>query len=127
LAYTWKIKFNETGKTPAFCNVLPELNHNEMAGFGGEGGAKKLSEKFFIIILKDKKDHPRILRRIEALEDILKSVGVDFEVAELQGKNEPEKIFSSLTLADWTAYYLAYKYGSDPEAVPLVERFKKML
>ncbi|MBI4272842.1 hypothetical protein HY621_03245, partial [Candidatus Uhrbacteria bacterium] len=29
IAYNWKIKFNETGKIPAFYNVLPELNHNE--------------------------------------------------------------------------------------------------
>ena len=33
LAANWKIKFNETGKIPAFCNVVPELNHNEMTGF----------------------------------------------------------------------------------------------
>ena len=30
VAYNWKIKFNETGKIPAFYNVFPELNHNEM-------------------------------------------------------------------------------------------------
>ena len=30
VAYNWKIKFNETGKVPAFYNVFPELNHNEM-------------------------------------------------------------------------------------------------
>src|SRR3989344_3523500 len=30
LSYNWKIKFNETGKIPAFYNTFPELNHNEM-------------------------------------------------------------------------------------------------
>src|SRR3989344_9035331 len=33
IAYNWKIKFNETGKIPAFYNVIPELNHNEMTRF----------------------------------------------------------------------------------------------
>src|SRR3989338_2015553 len=33
VTYNWKIKFNETGKVPAFYNILPELNHNEMTGF----------------------------------------------------------------------------------------------
>ena len=37
IAYNWKIKFNETGKIPAFYNVFPELNHNEMAAYGGSG------------------------------------------------------------------------------------------
>lgn len=127
LAYTWKIKFNETGKIPAFYNVLPELNHNEMTGFGGEGEAKKISEKFYFLFLRDKKDSPRIRRRIEVLEDILRSLNLDFEVIDTDGKNDLERIFSSLMLADWAAYYLAYKYGSDPEAVPLVEKFKKLL
>src|SRR3989344_4288396 len=38
IAYNWKIKFNETGKIPAFYNILPELNHNEMTGFPAGGG-----------------------------------------------------------------------------------------
>src|SRR5258708_3619280 len=33
LAYNWKIKFNETGKIPAFANTLPDMNHNETVGF----------------------------------------------------------------------------------------------
>lgn len=33
LAYVWKVKLNETAKLPAFSNVVPELNHNEMTGF----------------------------------------------------------------------------------------------
>jgi len=127
LAYTWKIKFNETAKIPAFYDVLPELNHNEMTGFGGEGEARKISEKFFFLFLKEKKDDPRIRRRMEVLEDILRGLGFSFEVIDTDGKNDAEKVFSSLMLADWTSYYLAYKYGADPEAVPLVEKFKKLL
>ncbi|OGY60576.1 MAG: hypothetical protein A3I33_01645, partial [Candidatus Colwellbacteria bacterium RIFCSPLOWO2_02_FULL_45_11] len=42
LAYNWKIKFNETGKIPAFYNTLPELNHNEMTGFDVVEGTRKL-------------------------------------------------------------------------------------
>lgn len=127
LAYTWKIKLNETGKIPAFYNIFPELNHNEMTGFSGEGEARKISEKFFFLFLRDKKDNPRIRRRMEVLEDILKSENFDFEILDSDGKGDLERIFSSLMLADWVAYYLAYKYGSDPEAVPLVEKFKKLL
>ncbi len=38
VAYNWKIKLNETGKIPAFYNIFPELNHNEMTGFSAAGG-----------------------------------------------------------------------------------------
>src|SRR3989344_46433 len=57
IAYKWKIKFNETGKIPAFCNVLPELNHNEMTGFDVKDTTKNLSQKFCFILLEDKTDY----------------------------------------------------------------------
>ena len=47
LAYIWKIKLNETGKVPAFCNVFPELDHNEINGYD----VKELNEKLYFIIL----------------------------------------------------------------------------
>ena len=46
IAYNWKIKLNETGKIPAFCNAFPELNHNEMTGFDLQETSKHLSERF---------------------------------------------------------------------------------
>ena len=37
-AYRWKCELNENAKLPAFSNTLPELDHNEIAGWeGGEG------------------------------------------------------------------------------------------
>ena len=38
-----------------------------------------------------------------------------------------EKIFSNLLLADWVSYFLALKYKVDPEQVPMVEEFKKLI
>ena len=98
-----------------------------MVGFSGEGETKKITEKFFFLFLKDKKDDSRIRRRMEVLEDVFKDLRLDFTTIDSDGKNDPERIFSSLMLADWVTYYLAYKYGADPEAVPLVEKFKKLL
>lgn len=126
VAYTWKIKFNETGKVPAFANRFPELNHNEMTGFYGNGEAQELSKGFYFIILRDRADDPRIRRRMEVLEDLFIEKDLRFDTIDLEG-DAFHKIFGSFMLADWTAYYLAYHYGSDPEAVPLVERFKKLL
>ncbi|MDO8504455.1 MAG: SIS domain-containing protein [Candidatus Liptonbacteria bacterium] len=126
VAYTWKIKFNETGKVPAFANRFPELNHNEMTGFDGKGEANKLAKKFYFIILRDRDDDRRISRRMEVIGNLLKKRNLKFETINLEA-SEFHKIFNSLLLADWTAYYLAHHYGSDPEAVPMVEQFKKLL
>lgn len=137
IAYSWKIKFNETGKIPAFYNVFPELNHNEMTGFDlhPKIGArklpskerKKLNERFYFIFLKDKDDHPRIQRRMEITKQLYEKKGLPVEFLEFSEKSIFHKIFSSLVLADWTAFYLAQIYGLESEKVPMIEEFKKLI
>ncbi|MDP2704359.1 MAG: bifunctional phosphoglucose/phosphomannose isomerase [bacterium] len=127
IAYNWKIKFNETGKIPAFCNVLPELNHNEMTGFDAQKESKNLAKNFSFIFLKDASDHPGVEKRMEILEKLYKARKLPVRIVELKGKSELEKIFSSLILADWAAYYTAALYGLESEEVPMVEEFKKRM
>jgi len=127
LAYIWKIKLNETGKIPAFYNIFPELNHNEMNGFDVKDSTKELCNKFHFIILKDTEDNPKILKRMEVLEKLYKNRNLQIETIELKEKDIWHKIFSSLILADWVAYYTALGYGLDPEQVPMVEEFKKLI
>ncbi len=127
LAWNWKIKFNETGKIPAFHNVFPELNHNEMTGFDTVDSSKHLSQNFYVLILKDSDDHPKIQKRMEIVEKLYRDRGVSVETIELSGDSPAEKLFSSLILADWTAVYIAELYGLESEEVPMVEEFKKMI
>ena len=127
IAYNWKIKFNETGKIPAFCNVFPELNHNEMTGFDVKDSSYELSRGFYFIILRDSKDHPRILKRMAVLEQLYKDRGLIIEMIDLADANVFTKIFSSLLVADWAAYYTAQNYGLESEQVPMVEEFKRVI
>jgi glucose/mannose-6-phosphate isomerase len=127
IGYNWKIKFNETGKIPAFMNVVPELNHNEMTGFDAKEKTVTLSRGFRFVFLKDGLDDRRILKRMSVLERLYHDRGFKVEIVLLQGKNEIQKIFNALILADWTAYHTAKLYGVDPEQVPMVEEFKKSI
>lgn len=121
LARIWKIKFNENSKIMAFWNYFPELNHNEMVGL------TNLKGNFHFLILRDKDDNPKILKRMGLFVELAKekSAGVDF--VEIEGKNTLEKIFNCLILGDWVSYYLALEYGIDPVPVKIVEEFKKRL
>ena len=124
IAYNWKIKFNETGKIPAFWSILPEANHNEINGFGGRG---KQSSSFACLLIKDDGDHPRIKKRMTVLGSMYKRLGLPVKTVSLKGKNNAEKVFSSLVLGDWTAYYTAKAYGHEANEVPLVQKFKKLI
>ncbi|HVO28434.1 MAG TPA: SIS domain-containing protein [Candidatus Paceibacterota bacterium] len=127
IGYNWKIKFNETGKVPAFTNAVPELNHNEMTGFDAKTRTIPLSRHFKFVFLKDGGDDPRVTKRMSVMEKLFKDRGFKSEVVLLQGKSELHKIFNALILADWTAYHAARLYAVDPEQVPMVEEFKKMI
>ena len=127
IAYNWKIKFNETGKIPAFYNVFCELNHNEMTGFDVKDSSRHLSRNFMFFLLTDKDDHPQIQKRMGILKELYENRGLPIQVLELVGKNKFHKIFSSLVLADWIAYYTARQYNLEPEQVPMVEEFKKLI
>lgn len=127
IALNWKIKFNETAKIPAFYNVLPELNHNEMVGFDAIESTRMLSKHFYFVILKDVNDHPRILKRMSMLEKLLRDREFPAHVVESANDTAFKKMFSSLLLADWTTYYTAKHYGLEPEQVPMVEEFKKLI
>lgn len=127
VAYNWKIKLNETGKVPAFYNVFPELNHNEMTGFDVADSTKKLSEGFFFILLKDTDDNLRVQKRMGILEKLYRERGLNLETVILSGKSRMEKIFSALIIADWFALHTAEKYGVESEQVPMVEEFKRLI
>jgi glucose/mannose-6-phosphate isomerase len=121
VAMVWKIKMNENSKTPAFYNFFPELNHNEMVGFTNP------QAKFFIIMLRDPEDHPRNIKRYEVTAGLLRDKGIDSEIIDMDGDDVFSKMFLSITLADWTSYYLALEYGQDPTPVDMVEELKKIL
>jgi glucose/mannose-6-phosphate isomerase len=127
LAYNWKIKCNETGKIPAFCNVFPELNHNEMAGFDAIPSTRALAQSFYCIVLKDASDDPRVQKRMDILEKLYQDRNLHVEIIHLAHGDIFQKIFSSLILADWTTYCIAQEYGNEAESVPMVEKFKELM
>ena len=127
VGYIWKIKFNETGKIPAFFNLIPEANHNEMTGFDAGESAKNSPVRFYAVFLRDSEDDARIQRRMEIMGDIYQKRGVPQEQVSFTGDNRFERMFFSVILADWAALHTAELNGADPDQVPLVEEFKKRM
>jgi len=118
---TCKIKFNENAKTPAFWNVFPELNHNEMVGFTHPRAP------FSFVFLKDPSNHPRVKKRMEVMKRLMEAKGLPVHEVEMQGKTILQKMFSTLLLMDWASYYCALETGVDPAPVDMVEEFKKKI
>lgn len=126
IAAMWKIKMNETGKVPAFYNVFPEMNHNELCGFDVVAATRGNSANLHVIMLRDSEDHPRIQKRMQAAIEVLQERGIPVESVRLEGKGLA-KALRAVTLADWLALSLAGRYGVPDEDVPVVEDFKRRI
>lgn len=126
LAWVAKIQINETAKMPAFANVFPEMNHNEMQSFDSmaPGAVAELSR---FVMLHDKCDDERIGKRMEVFGELMRERGRRVERHELGGTSRAEVLAEWWFIAHRTAQRLAAARGVDPEAVPLVEEFKKRL
>ncbi|MDP2910077.1 MAG: SIS domain-containing protein [bacterium] len=127
LAYNWKIRLNETGKIPSFCHTVPEVTHNEIVGFDGENRTRELIGNFHFIFLKEKDDHPRIILRMQIMKEFLEEKGLSVEFIELEGKNYWERILTSLSIADWAAFYIAEYYGLKASETEIINRLKKAM
>jgi glucose/mannose-6-phosphate isomerase len=127
LAYIWKIKFNETGKIPAFYNVFPELDHNEINAYDHASASRALSDPFHFIFLKDHLDHPRVIKRMEVTKKIYEGMKVPVTEVVLKGDNLLEAVFSNIVLGDYAAYYTAELYHHDSENVPVIEELKRLM
>ena len=127
LAEYWKIALNEGAKIPAFWNVFPELNHNEIAGFDTKSKTDDLLKNFLVIILRDLNDDPKILKRMEIFQMILARRHIPVEVIDLKNELQFYKIFYSVLFVSSVAYFLAENYGVDPDSVPIIEEFKELI
>jgi len=124
VAYRFKCQVNENAETPAFANVFPEFNHNELVGYRGLYGH---NDTFSVVILRDNQDHKRIKARMEIVTQFLKEKGIKVLTLESQSGSDLERIFYFIQLLDFTSYYMALLNGLDPYPVQAIDHLKDEL
>lgn len=126
LAYLGKIMCNETGKMPAYANVFPEMNHNEMQSFD-TAAPPEVAALARLVLLHDATDDARITERMDVFADLMRERGRTVIEVAIEGGSRVEKLVRSWFVLETAAFTLATARGADPDNVPLVEEFKKRL
>lgn len=124
VAQRWKGQINENAKAPAYWNVLPELNHNEIVGFQFP---LEVLKKIHVVLLRDERDHPRVHRRMEITKDVIKDVIDGYTEVWATGNNPLSRLYSLIYTGDYTSVYLAALYGIDPGPVKVIDYLKREL
>jgi len=120
----WRGQIAENAKSLAFGHVLPEMNHNELVGW------KALTaqmQEMQVVFLRDRADHPRVQIRMGLTRDIIARYTDHVTEVWCEGKGLLARMFSLITLGDWTSYYLAILHGEDPTPVAVINYLKTEL
>ncbi len=124
VAQRWKTQLNENGKTWAFYEVFPELNHNAVIGYEYP---KELAQKAFVVLLRSGHLHPRTLVRYDVTTELLGQANVGYKVINSMGESILSQMMSLVLFGDWVSYYLAILYETDPSPVKSIDYLKKRL
>lgn len=123
-ALRWKAQINENAKSPAYHNVFPELNHNEIVGFEAPA---ELLPSLVIIILVDKYDNERVQKRIAITREIIRDRVKHVLEVESAGESLLARIYSLIYIGDYASFYLALEYGINPTPVAVIDYLKQQL
>lgn len=120
----WRGQFAENAKTLAYGNTLPEMNHNEIVGWER---IVHLTGRLSVVLLIDREDNPRVQRRMEIIEELVKDQTSSIHVLKTRGQTRLTRMFSLIQLADWTSFYLAVLNNIDPTPIAKIDLLKSKL
>lgn len=123
-AWRWKEQFCENAEILSWHNVFPEMNHNELVGWGQRAA---LDQTLQAIYLRDREDHPRIQKRMEITRALIEKTGAPVLEAWSRGRSRLARLFSLIFLGDLASVYLAVLCGVDPTPVHKIDLLKKRL
>jgi glucose/mannose-6-phosphate isomerase len=121
-AVRWKTQVNENAKAPAFANRLPELCHNEVAGWGQHGDVTR--QVLTLIELRHDYEHPQIARRVSLVNELVSEVVGAIHEVRAQGEGPLAQLFDLVLMGDFVSLHLAAQAGVDPGPIPALEFIK---
>ncbi len=124
LAVRFKGQLSENAKMLAYCNELPEMNHNEIVGFKNN---QDILNHISVIWLKDEKDHPRTAVRQDSPREIIDDLCANHEVVLAGGDSAATRFVHLIHYGDWVSYWCAILHQTNPTPVKKIDRLKAIL
>ena len=115
-ARRWKTQINENAKTPAFFAVLPDLSHNEVAGWGQHGDVTR--QVLTLVTLRHDGEHPHVARRFDLVVEATDEVMANVIPVWAEGDDDLARFFDLAFFGDLVSLHMAGREGIDPGPVP---------
>ncbi len=124
-ARRWKAQFNENAKTPAFSAGLPEMTHNEIAGWGTFD--ELTAPSFSAIQLRHDFEPPQVSATFDFLDDHLTDAVRELYEVRAGGEGPIAQIMDLMLFGDFVSLHLAALRGVDPGPIPAIAELKEAL
>jgi glucose/mannose-6-phosphate isomerase len=124
-ALRWKQSVNENAKAPAYWNEYPELDHNEVCGWGQHGDVTR--QLFTLVELRHGLEHPRLEQRAVATRDLIEEALCQVLTVDADGEGRLAQVLDLVHLGDWMSYYLALDNDVDPGPIDAIMQLKAAL
>lgn len=124
-AMRFKCDLNEYGKVPAFWNMFPELNHNEIVGWSGLTHITRAHA--VIVLLRDVSEHERIAMRVEITRRLIEGAAADVLEVRATGAASLARLLSLIYVTQLAAIYVGLGRGVDPGPVEVIQQLKAEL
>lgn len=124
-AWRWKGQFNENPKVPAWCNRIPELTHNELAGWAQHGDVTR--QVFTLLFLRHDFEHPHVSRRFEFVATMTEEVVADIHTVQAVGDGPLAQLMDLVMQGDMVTLHLAVRSGVDPGPIAVLDDLKNWL
>ena len=122
IARRWANQFNENSKMLAFSCDIPEMNHNSIVGWMGDGRGGGFSMTF----LDHDVDDERMQRRVDATKAMVAD-RVRVLSSHAAGDGPLERMFSLVAMGDYVSVYSAFLRKEDPSTTGPIDELKKIL
>lgn len=123
-ARRWKTQINELAKAQAAFELLPESDHNTLAG---SCNPEKVLEQSFKIFLQSNLYHTRNILRTQLTRESFMQQGLNTDSYQAMGESKIEQVWSTVQFGDYVAYYLALAYDIDPTAIAPISALKEKM
>ena len=118
-AQWWKTQVNVNAKAPAFAASLPELSHDELAGWGQSGDVTR--QTMSLVLLRQAGEGPRTGGLFAAVRAATDEVMADIFEVQAQGDDELSRFLDLTFVGTLVSLCLAAGEGVDPGPAPAVD------
>ena len=125
VARRFKYQINEISKAGANFEVLPEADHNTLAG-------TILPEEVLMphtmnLFLRAPSDDRRNRKRLDLTKQAFMLEGLNTDFLDARGESALAQMWTMILFGDYMAYYLAMGYGVNPSSVDALENFERAM